>query len=84
MKEGDNSNISQKLWSKKRSKIIGTSKEREDIALVCLTLDERFTIFFSHVFAFAQGLKDETYPAMDSPDNGESDGVSCIPVEDCI
>ena len=32
----------------------------------------------------SKGLEDNTYPAMDSPVHGETDGVSCILVEDCI
>ena len=34
--------------------------------------------------ACKKGLEDTTYPAMDSPINGESDSESCILVEDCI
>ena len=48
--------------------------------LVCLALDERFVIVFSHIFVIhrgcSKGLEDETYPAIDSSVNGESDGVS--------
>ena len=34
--------------------------------------------------ACRKGLVDKTYPTMDVPVNGESDGVNCIFVEDCI
>ena len=59
--------------------------------LVCLALDERFTIAFSHVRSPSpvppgrrKGLEDKTYPAMDLRVHGEFDGASCILVEDCI
>ena len=39
----------------------------------------------SHLHPLSRkGLTDKTYPAMDSSVTGESDGVSCISVEDCI
>ena len=43
--------------------------------------------FFSHFClcpACRKSLVDKTYPTMDVPVNGESDGVNCILVEDCI
>ena len=59
--------------------------------LVCLVLDEQFTIVFSHVRSPSlvppgrrKGLEDKTYPAMDLLVHGEFDGISCILVEDCI
>ena len=59
--------------------------------LVCLALDERFTIAFSHVRSpspvprgHMKGLEDKTYPAMDLLVHGEFDGASFILVEDCI
>ena len=36
------------------------------------------------VYYFFSGLEDKIYPAMDLPVYGESDGVSCILVVDCI
>ena len=67
---------------------ISTLKETEDI---CLALDERFTIAFSHVrlplplpCGHRKGLEDKIYPAMDLLVHGEFDGASCIVVEDCI
>ena len=45
---------------------------------------DRFFSCFRVRPACRKGLEDETYPAMDSPVNGESDGESCILVEDCI
>ena len=47
----------------------------------------RHRFFFLHFRlcpACKKGLEDKTYPAMDLPVNGESDGESCILVEDCI
>ena len=63
--------------------------------LVCLALDERFSIAFFLTFSPSplplpvcpgrrKGLEDKTYPAMDLLVHGESDGATCILVEDCI
>ena len=76
---------------------VSTSKEREamniSLPYVGRVIHHRFSL--SYVFTFAQliylfystlikGLKNKTYPAMDLPVNGESDGESCTLVEDCI
>ena len=67
------------------------SRRQKISALVCLSLDERFTIAFSHVRSPSpvhrgrrKGQEDKTYPAMDLLVRGEFDGGSFILVEDCI
>ena len=49
---------------------------------LCLVLDKRFTVIFSSCFHLRlgrrKGLDDKTYPAMDLPVHGETDGVNCI------
>ena len=53
--------------------------------LVCLALDEWFTITFSHIRSPSpvppgrrKGLEDKTYPAVDLLVHGEFDGARCI------
>ena len=91
MKEGDKGiNLSSIIISKARGVpkslfCAGTALEREDMSVV---LDKQFVVVFilwSHLCpGCRKGLEDKTYPAIDLPINGESDGVSCILVEDCI
>ena len=61
-----------------------TPKEREDMSSFCLPYVGRVVFFSFLTFSPSQGLEDKSYPAIDLSVNGESDGVSCISVEDCI
>ena len=67
------------------------SRRQKISALVCLALDERFTIAFSHVRSplpvtrgRRKGLEDKTYPAMDLLVHGEFNGARFTLVEDYI
>ena len=76
---------------------VRTPKETEDVSVTIIALDERFTrdhllsFYFSHfrlhqfaLVVYRKGLEDKTYPAMDLLVHGESDGATCILVENCI
>ena len=59
------------------------SRRQKIAALVFLSLDERFTIAFSHIRSPSlvprgrrKGLEDKTHPAMDLLVHGEFDGAS--------
>ena len=92
MKEGDNSKnygsiIISKAGEVCQSLLHSVHLRREKI-IISVTLDEQIVIIFSLTFFLypcgRKGLENITYPAMDSPINGKSYDVSCIPVEDCI
>ena len=56
--------------------------------LVCLTLNEWFTIIFYLTFCLhpghRKGLEGKAYPAKNLPFHGESDGANVVLVEDCL
>ena len=97
MKKSDNTkNLGSIVIPKARgvpkSLFVSVLSRRQKISvLVCLALDVRFTIAFSHVCLPSvvprgrrKGLEDKTYLAMDLLVHGEFDGASFILVEDCI
>ena len=88
MKESDNTKnfgsiVIPKARGVPKSCFVSVLSRRQKIsALVCLALDKRFTITFSHVRLLSpvprgrrKGLEDKTYPAMDLLVHGEFDGA---------
>ena len=90
MKKGDNSKGYGSIVIPKAREVqkslfrVSIAKERKDMSISLPWFVIVLFCFFSCFRLYPacrEGLEDKTYPAMNSPVNGESDGESCILVE---